>query len=253
METKGRMFIVMDYEALYQAIFHRKSVRKYDAVPLGGEPVQKLQELIGTLQPLCPEIGTQIKILSPEQLKSNAPQSVGFYSEKKEGSRMNAGFMMEQIDLFLSANNIGACWLGMAKPVKGVLTPPQGMEYVTTLCFGTPAQEMHRSAPAEFKRNTLNEISDVTDLYHVLEAVRLAPSAMNSQPWFFSGTPERLTVSRKKSMMLDKLNQIDIGIALCCLWLSLKHQGKEAVFDFSPATVSKGRIFMANVSVKDAE
>ncbi len=243
----------MDYETLYNAIFHRKSVRRYDSGPLTEAVTAGIREYLNTLTPLLPGIKVEIKRLSAEQLKSNAPQSIGFYSEKKDGYLMNAGFLMEQIDLYLSANNIGACWLGNAKPVKGVITPPAGMEYVAALAFGTPAEEMHRSVSAEFKRNTLNEISGLTDLYHVLEAARLAPSAMNSQPWHFSGTTEHITVSRKKSLILDRLNQIDIGIVLCCLWFSFLHQGKTVSFDFTPSAVPKGRIFMANVNIGELQ
>lgn len=239
----------MDHEALYQAIFHRKSVRKYDAAPLTQESLDALKAFIAELVPLIADIKTEIKLLPQSVVKTNAPQSLCIYSEKKNGWRMNAGFLMEQIDLYLSANNIGACWLGMTKPAKNSVQVPQGMVFVITLCFGTPAQEMHRKNITEFKRDSLNDISPVSDLYHVLEPVRLAPSAINKQPWYFSGSADRIIVSRKKSLMLDKLNQVDIGIALCCLWLSLKHQDKEAAFDFTPSPVPEGHIFMANVNV----
>lgn len=242
----------MDYEQLYDAIFHRKSVRKYDSAPLPEPVIAELKAYCGTITTLVPEIETELQVLSPEQIKVNAPHAICLFSEKKDGWRMNAGFIMEQIDLYLSANHIGACWQGTAKPEKGKVSAPAGMEWVATICFGTPAQPMHRDDTSQFKRNTLNDISDISDLYHVLEAARLAPSAMNSQPWYFGGNAEKVTVSRKKSLLLDKLNQIDIGIALCCLWLALHHQGKRASFDFTPAPVPKGRVFMANVLVSEA-
>ena|GEM_PF-3748051 len=31
---------------------------------------------------------------------------------------MNAGFLLQQIDLYLSDSNLASCWLGMAKPSK---------------------------------------------------------------------------------------------------------------------------------------
>lgn len=239
----------MDHEVLYQAIFHRKSVRKYDSTPLTQEVLDALKGFIAELKPLIPGIKTEVKLLPQSIVKTNAPQSLCIYSEKKDGWRMNAGFLMEQIDLYLSANNIGACWRGGSKPAKGSVQMPQDMVFVITLCIGTPAQEMHRANAAEFKRESLNTISPVSDLYHVLEAVRLAPSALNKQPWYFSGSADRIIVSRKKSLLIDKMNQVDIGIALCCLWLSLLHQGKEAAFDFTPSPVPDKHIFMANVNV----
>lgn len=239
----------MDYEALYNAIFHRRSVRKYDTAPLSGEYISRLNESISEVVPLMPEIKTEFRILGAGQIKSIAPQCLCLYSEKKDGWRINAGFMMQQMELHLSANNIGACWLGLRKPEKE--TPvPEGMEWVATLCFGTPAQPMHRETADEFKRKSLNEISDVTDLFHVLEAVRLAPSAQNSQPWRISGNAHQVVFSRKKSMLLNKMNELDMGIALCCFWLSLKHQGKETDFSFVPQPVPDKCVFAATATIK---
>ncbi|WP_302761206.1 nitroreductase family protein [Christensenella hongkongensis] len=239
----------MDYEALYEAIFHRRSVRKYDSAPLPDETIAELAEVIEKLIPLRPEIQTDIRILGPGDIRTNAPHCICVYSEKKEGYRMNAGFLAEQIDLYLSSKNIGACWLGTTKPDKNKVAAPAGMEWVISLCFGTPAQPMHREGAEQFNRKSLNEISSITDLFHVLEAVRLAPSAMNKQPWYFSGTAEDVVVSRKKSLLLGNLNQVDVGIALCCFFLAVKHQGKNAEFSFEPQTVPDKHIFMARAKV----
>lgn len=241
----------MDNETLYDAIFHRRSVRKYDSAPLTDRAIADLDAFTRGLKPLLPDIRTEVRLTLPGDIKVRAPHAVCLYSEKKDGWRMNAGFMMEQIDLYLSASNIGACWLGMTKPDKGKVAPPAGMEWVATLCFGTPAQPMHREGPEQFNRKSLNEISDITDLYHVLEAVRLAPSAMNKQPWFFSGSAGRVVASRKKSLMLDKLNQVDTGIALFCLMLALLHQGKEVSFSFEKQPVPEKHIFMAVAEIVD--
>lgn len=240
----------MDYEALYDAIFHRKSVRKYDGAPLTDQAIAELHEFMQEAKPLLPEIETEFKLMLPGDIKTNAPHAVCLYSEKKDGWRMNAGFLMEQVDLYLSANNIGACWLGTTKPEKGRVAPPAGMEWAATLGFGTPAQPMHRETAEEFKRKSLNEISGVTDLFHILEAVRLAPSAINKQPWYVSGGAQHVVFSRKKNLLLNKLNQIDMGIALCCFWLSLKHQGKEAAFSFAPEPVPEKNVFAAAVDIK---
>lgn len=240
----------MDYEALYGAIFHRRSVRKYDSAPLGEEYMSRVRESLSEVKPLMPEIKTEFKIVEAGKIKSNAPQCLCLYSENKEGWRVNAGFMMQQMELHFSANNIGACWLGLTKPDAAAVPVPDGMEWVATLCFGTPAQPMHREGADEFKRKSLNEISDVTDLFHVLEAVRLAPSAQNSQPWRISGSAQHAVFGRKKNLLLGKMNQLDMGIALCCFWLSLKHQGKDAAFSFVPETVPGKNIFAAAVEIK---
>jgi len=100
----------------------------------------------------------------------------------------------------------------------------------------------------------LSEISSVVCADALLEPVRLAPSASNTQTWFFSGDLDVITVSRKKLNLLKaqlygKMNQIDIGIALFHLWLSLDHQGKVISYDFEKDAAPSGYEFMAKVKI----
>jgi hypothetical protein len=68
-----------------------------------------------------------------------------------------------------------------------------------------------------------------------MEPAQLAPSAMNRQPWFFTGGASTIHVHRVKSsfltaVVLDKTDKISIGIAICHIWLAVKHFGKEVEF-----------------------
>lgn len=165
---------------------------------------------------------------------------------------MNAGFILQQIDLYLSSKNIGSCWLGMAKPSKQVPVHKEGLEFVIMLAFGNASEPVHRVSTSEFKRKSLSAISETAYADDLLEPVRLSPSASNTQPWYFSGQMDEITVSREKlnlikSAIYDKMNQIDIGIALCHLLLTLENQGKQVSFDFEPSPAPKGYEFMAKV------
>jgi hypothetical protein len=67
----------------------------------------------------------------------------------------------------------------------------------------------------------LKKISDNADKR--LEAARLAPSAINSQPWFFAGSGEGFDCycARKfPAALFGSLNKIDMGIALAHLYVS---------------------------------
>jgi hypothetical protein len=167
---------------------------------------------------------------------------------------MNAGFLLQQIDLYLSANSIGSCWLGMAKPSKEVPQQVDGLEFVIMLAFGNAAEQVHRAEPSEFRRKSISEISAADGLDEMLEPVRLAPSASNGQPWFFTGDEREIIVSRVrlnliKAQLYGKMNQIDIGIALCHLQLSLDRRGMTAVFDPESAPAPNGYEFMMKVLV----
>ncbi|AET69311.1 hypothetical protein Desor_3858 [Desulfosporosinus orientis DSM 765] len=243
---------------LYNAIFRRKSIRKYDMAPLPGDILLKLKEYANCAKPLDESIRYEFAFLGSADVKNllpiKAPHYICLYSEKKDNYLMNSGFLLQQIDLYLSHSNLASCWLGMAKPAKGIPMLMNGLEFVIMLAFGNTTEPIHRNNTSEFKRKNLSEISSVVGGDELLEPVRLAPSASNTQSWFFSGDLDVITVSRKKLNLLKaqvygKMNQIDIGIALFHLWLSLDHQGKAVNFDFDKDTAPTGYDFMVKVKI----
>ena len=219
----------MDQEKLYETIFKRKSIRKFESAPLDQGTLEILRSEIASLKPMVPGIGTEIKILGTEDVKGfpkvKAPQFLAIYSEEKEGFAANAGFMLQQLDLFFSASGIGCCWQGGAKPAKNVPTVT-GLEFVIMLAFGRPAEPLHRASVAEFKRGALSDISDIKGMDELLEPVRLAPSGINNQSWFYRGDAERIDAYYAKSMITDQMNQTNVGIGVCHLWLSAVHHKK---------------------------
>jgi nitroreductase len=218
----------MDDEILYNSIFKRRSVRKFDTDPLEEITVVSIRAFISTLRPMLPGIRTDVQLLVGEVVKGmfkvSAPYHIAFYSEEKEGHLANAGFMLQQLDLFFNANGIGCCWQGMQKPSNKVDTD---LELVILLGFGRPAEPLDRNR-TDFKRAPLSDITDIKGEDELLEAARLAPSAMNKQSWFFTKDRNRVDVFYERSMMLDKFNQINSGIALFHLFLAAKHQGRKA-------------------------
>jgi nitroreductase len=248
----------METNTLYDAIFYRKSVRKFVMSPLTKEKLAALRDFAGTIHPLIPSIRTEFIALGADEVKnplaSHAPNYVAICSEKKDGYLMNAGFMLQQLDLYLSSIGLGSCWLGMAKPVKEAAKGQNGLDFVILLAIGEPAEPAHRASTAEFKRKALDEITTVEGAKELLEPVRLAPSGTNAQPWFVSGTPEQLTVSRKKPGLItppiiNRMSQINTGIALCHLWLAAEHFGKKASVGFESSPAPAGYEFMANVKI----
>lgn len=248
----------MTNSQLYKAIFHRRSIRKYDMKPLPADTIEKLQGYASKAKPLDESIRYEFAYLGSAEVKNllpiKAPHYICLYSEKKGNYLMNAGFLLQQVDLYLSDSNLASCWLGMAKPAKGVPVLMNGLEFVIMLAFGNTTEPIHRANTSEFKRKSLPEISSVAGADALLEPVRLAPSASNTQTWFFSGDLDVITVSRKKlnflkAQVYGKMNQIDIGIALFHLWLSLDHQGKVASYYFDKDVAPNGYEFMVKVKI----
>jgi nitroreductase len=222
----------MASEDLYQAIFKRRSVRKY-AGPLDEGAMDKVRDFMSSLKPMYSGIKTELKILSNPEVKGifkvDAPHFIAFFSEKKEGYLANAGFMLQQMDLFLSANGIGSCWQGGPKPIREARYASE-LEYVILLAFGRPEEELHRKTSGEFKREPSEKIASVDGFKELIEPARLAPSGMNNQPWYFSSTGKAIDAYSAKSPIVDHMNRISVGIALSHLWLAAEHAGMKVTF-----------------------
>jgi Putative TM nitroreductase len=223
----------MEQDELYDAMFKRKSVRKYAPGQLDAATMQKVVSNLTGLKPLFPEIRTELRIMTNSEVrgmfKVDAPHFLAFFSEVKDGYATNAGFMMQQMDLFLSANGIGSCWQGGPKPIRESREASE-LEFVTLMAFGPPAGDIHRKTVSEFDREPLAKISVVKGYDDLLEPARLAPSGMNNQPWFFSGGNGAIHVSTAKSVIVDRMNQISAGIALYHMWLSATHSSMNVEF-----------------------
>jgi len=213
----------MTNEKLYETIFQRKSVRKYGMSPLTAKTITALQEFTKAVKPLDENIKIEYSYLGTNDVKNllpiKAPHYICLYSEKKENYLMNAGFILQQIDLYLSANKLGSCWLGMAKPSKHVPDMKNGLEFVIMIAFGNTNNPVHRTEIKEFNRKSMASISNIPNAEELIEPARIAPSASNTQSWYFGGSADQITVSREKlniikAPLYGKMNQIDIGIAL---------------------------------------
>ena len=205
-------------------IYSRRSCRSYNPEPLGEDVLQALSEFGKTLRPLDPEIAISWQVLPADQVRFfmpwKSPQLIAFFSENKPGYLENAGFLLQQIDLWLQKQGIGACWLGLGK-LRSQVKIPEGMEFVILMAFGTPKEPLSQM-PRKFPRKAMAEISDQIDAR--LECVRVAPSSTNSQPWYFTHDENRIHAFRSEAgvlrhALLGVMNRIDMGIALAHLYV----------------------------------
>ena len=128
------------------------------------------------------------------------------------------GFLFQQMDLYLQSLGLGVCWLGMGKMNSRTAPEVEGMKFVIMLAFGYPKGDQMRHDRKEFKRKPLSEIADADDIR--LEPARLAPSSINSQPWYFAHEGENIHVFCAARVMAGYMNRIDIGIALAHLYIA---------------------------------
>lgn len=214
---------------LTEVIYRRKSVRSYTNEPVNAEILQKIEEFVAGAKPLYPEIKVKMEIVNRNQVKCicpwTTPQLITIFSEKKPGYLENAGFIFQQLDLYLQSIGIGTCWLGMGKLEAEDVFEEQrkgDLEYVMMIAFGEPKGKALRDGKEEFKRKSLAEIADVPD--DKLEPARYAPSSVNSQPWYFAHENDKIHVyCGHKGLLSKKLgstNQLDMGIALAHMYVA---------------------------------
>jgi nitroreductase len=218
---------------LYQAIFRRRSVRKFMPEPLDQGTLEQLTEFTSSMRPLFPGVRTEIRVLSREDSRGafrvDAPHYLAAFSENAEVKEANTGFLLQQADLFLSSSGLGSCWQGGPRPIKEIRRTSE-LEYVIMVAFGRPAEPVHRNSSGEFKRKPLNDISEVRGHSDIMEAARLSPSGMNNQSWRFSGDDGGIHAYAGRSMITDRMNRINVGIALCHMWLAAEHAGRKVDF-----------------------
>lgn len=208
---------------LEEQIYLRKSCRKYLDEPVN---LDLIDEFMSNVKPLNEDIKYRYEFLKQNEVSSKmhfkVPYYLAIYSEIKENYMVNAGFIFQQLCLYLQSQGIGSCWLGLGSPKK------KDSEFVILISFGK-SDDMTRTLD-EFKRNNLSKISDEVD--ESLIPAQLAPSAMNSQPWYFKHTVDGFDVYQVKQniikrQLLKRWNPIDMGIAISHMYIA-----NENTFEF---------------------
>ena len=201
---------------LASQIYVRKSCRNYLDDEIDMTPIK---EFISKAKVLNSDIDYSYKILTKDELsiktRWKAPYYLALYSEKKENYGANLGFIFQQLSLYMQSIGIGSCWVGMATVKQ------KDPNFVIAISFGK-SNDLTRDI-SKFKRKSLSEISDVED--ERLIPAQLAPSAVNSQPWYFKHTDDGFDVFKAKhnlvkQKIIGKWNNIDMGIALSHLYVS---------------------------------
>ena len=235
----------------YQEIFKRKSFHFF----IGGEKtteddVNAISEFIKTVEPLYPDIKTEIKIVPEKETTCHrgADYCILFYSEHKGDYLRNIGYIGEQIDLFLASLNIGALWFGIGNTKEKEI---DGLEYVIMIAFKRMPEKSFRKDMFKSKRKPIGEIWSGEQM-DIANIVRFTPSACNTQPWFVENKEDTLLIYRYKKpgkrgiMPVDKVmfyNKIDIGIFLYMLETCLNEKGieyqRELLPDLSDSEIEK--------------
>ena len=220
----------------YSTIFKRKSFHLFRDVgsdKVSEEELEEIKKAYEGFESLYPDIRTSIRILPAKHVnfKRDAEYCILIYSEKKDNYLMNAGYIGEQLDLWLVAHNIGSLWFGIGKADEEKY---DGLDYVIMIAIHKVKNDsLYRKDMFKAKRKPLIETWE-GDTLGVGEIARFSPSACNTQPWYVKNENGVLTVYRykkqgKRGIMpaaaVAYYNRIDIGIYLLILEICMAERG----------------------------
>ena len=237
---------------LSDMISRRRSVRAYKAEAIAPAVLEDLRAFMAGLVPLIPGAKVEGRIIPTSHgnfmQKWKTPHFIAIFSDGSDDALLNVGFMYQQLDLYAQSLGLGTCWVGLGS-LTNEEPVPEGMKLAVMMALGIPDGVPERT-PADFRRKTMQELADQPD--DRLEALRLAPSATNSQPWFVTHDGDTLHIWREdlgliKQRTLGRMNKIDTGIGLCHLYAE-----HPQTFRFwkeeNPPTLA-GQIYMGSITL----
>lgn len=237
----------------YPAISIRRSRRQFDA-NLSISP-----ELISNLQRVCAEFrpfpGARAELIpqAPDKIFKFIAGSYGFVKNARAAlvflgdinnshSAEEAGYTGEGVVLEANVLGLSTCWTAGSFSSKNIsdyinIRNNEKVLAVSPLGFAPKSISLADNVMAAFGRHSLriplsNLVSGLPEnewqswIKPALEASRLAPSAMNRQPWRFEIKPKFIIISTddgKLDMRMSK--RLDCGIAMLHLEIAALHQG----------------------------
>ena len=209
---------------LYETIYTRRQVRKFNMTPLESQVLENILTCVSEADQIAGQ-SARFEIASAESVSGgkSAPHYLLSYCDSNSAAYANVGYVLQKADLYIQSIGLGSGWFAGSKPKIN------NENHCIALAFGNTDTPLRKDL-AEFKRLPIENISSVDN--SIARAVRLAPSAMNSQPWKLEFEDGKVIVKDfgrglLRVVLRTKLNKIDIGIAARHAVIALEHEGKE--------------------------
>lgn len=213
---------------LYEAISVRKSIRNFEKRKIEEGWIEKLKRFAKELQLVFLDVPHQMvfhyakedSLVKKGKFCVDAPYYISILSEDSKEGQINAGFLAEQIVLFLTCHGIATCYQGTLHffDKKG----DAGLKELLVMAVGYPGCYLYREENGA-KRIPLAKQCHFKEeagkpIMTILKAANLAPSALNRQPWRFVVYGNRIHIMTRADNFFSKWfgirNFVDTGIAL---------------------------------------
>lgn len=238
----------------------RRSVRTFEEKPVSQQDLEKLCTFMAKIgNPYG--LPVEFRLLDGKQQKLSCPVVVGtdLYvgAKMKKAPHLNEafGYSFELLVLYAQSLGVGTVWVGGTMDRAAFENAMELAEDEVMPCMsplGYPAKKMSlresmmRKGVKANERMAFGEVffdgsfdapltpERAGKLCHALEMVRLAPSAVNKQPWRIVLTDKAAHFYLKRSKGFSggdiDMQKIDVGIAMCHFDLAAREAGLTPLF-----------------------
>ena len=206
---------------LWNAIQARHSVRQYTDAPLTEEQIALLRQEIDR----CNREGAlHIQLITNEPKAFAGPMAhygsfrgvsnyFALVGKDQPGLEESCGYYGERLVLLCQALGLNTCWVALTyKRIPGTIAERPGERLTAVICVG-----VGRDPGVPHKSRSTEALSDYDGprpdwFRRGMEAVLLAPTAVNQQRFHFSGKGNTV-IARTTPTLCGKMAKIDLGIA----------------------------------------
>lgn len=268
---------------IYELIRKRRSVRTFDGDELTPSQREEILRYAGEIKtPYGIEV--EVRILDGGMHGLSCPVIVGsdtFIAGKMKRAPHGEeafGFFFEELVLYIHSMGLGTTWIGGTMNRKAFEDAVELSDGEVMPCISPLGKEAGKRSVREtmmragVKADTRKDFGDIffdgkagnplgkeryPALSRVLEAVRLAPSAVNKQPWRAIVTEEGVHFYIKHDKgYIDStgwdMQKIDMGIAMCHFALCAEEEGIKTTFSLEdPGLDAKCLEYIASYLIKN--
>lgn len=247
--------MMIDKKELVSVIAKRASVRNYTTSENENELLEKIEKFIAEINRTKGPFGNNITINLVKKNEDSQKMKLGTYGvikgaqnflvvtvNKAPNIMLDLGYLFEQVILYATSIGLATVWMAgtfsrnhFSKAInltEGVMMPivaPIGIETSTKSLISKHIIKSKSHVRNDFSTMFFEENQNKplvneqdSEFIQALENIRLAPSALNKQPWRVIKENNKFHFYKTRS---SELVDIDLGIALCHFDLSMQVQG----------------------------
>lgn len=210
----------MENDDLIKAVAERHSVRRYNERPLEADTVNQLMELIGEYNK-AGNLNMQLVIDEPRAFRGIFAYGK-FYGVRNyivvtgpsdETLDERCGYWGELLVLRAQLLGLNTCWVGLSyKKIPNTFNLKSGHKVVCYIAIG-----YGETKGVSHKIKRVDEVSNISEstpewFDKGVEAVLLAPTAINQQKFYFNYNSDGTVTAQRRFSMVG-YTKLDLGIA----------------------------------------